>query len=278
MYFRELATAGITLPFTSRYTDKHFRCQNVDISKVYDFETLFYKIKKNMLIIAPNATLDSAFSNYCFCEKVKTGFDTIQQCFALVEKEISHHPNTEMIYAYIPHFDEISHKNGINSSQSVDLFRQIDKLFTDLVEKCKNTDTLFIVTADHGLIDSTPDKILQLSNYPSITECLILPLCGEPRVPYCYVRPAKLNQFFDEVEKHLGHYCERYSLEELLEKSLYGIGTPNPRFFDRIGDQILLMKENYVLHDRVYLEPQSEYIGYHGGLSCDEMVVPLVMI
>jgi hypothetical protein len=92
------------------------------------------------------------------------------------------------------------------------------------------------------------------------------------------VRPTKLNQFIAEVEKHLGHACERFSLEELLEKNLYGIGNPNPRFFDRVGDQILLMRENYVLHDQVYLEPQRSYIGYHGGLSREEMLVPLVLI
>jgi predicted AlkP superfamily pyrophosphatase or phosphodiesterase len=281
MYFRELATAAISLPFAPRFTDSSFKSLDVDISQILCFETIFTKINKKVKIISPRATINSAFSDYCFGEKDKMGYDTIAQCFQSVISAIvptSGVAPTETIYAYIPHFDEYAHYHGINSPQTIEIFQQIDREFERLVKLSMGMDTTYIVTADHGLIDTTPDSILQLSSYPSIRECLILPLCGEPRVPYCYVRPQKLSQFISEVDKHLGAYCDRYELSELLEKKLFGTGTPHPKFFDRVGDQILIMRENYVLIDKVYHEGHKQFVGFHGGLSDDEMRVPLVVV
>ena len=57
------------------------------------------------------------------------------------------------------------------------------------------SDTLVIVTADHGIIDTARDRVIDLEDHPQLAETLVLPLCGEPRVAYCYVRPDRRRDF-----------------------------------------------------------------------------------
>ncbi|MCL1827442.1 MAG: alkaline phosphatase family protein, partial [Candidatus Cloacimonetes bacterium] len=216
------------------------------------------------------------FSNYCYAGKPKIGYSTINECFDLLKKDTT--PKPDMTYVYIPHFDDISHQHGINSPQAFECFTAIDYSFRRLVEEQKNSDTLFIVTADHGLIDTLPEEKIHLDDYPDIKDCLILPLCGDPRVAYCYVRSNKIKRFRSLVDMQLNKYCDRYSLDYLIEHNYYGLKSINPRFYDRVGEEVLILKGNYVLYDSVYKENFKKLVGFHGGTSRDEMLVPLILV
>lgn len=43
-------------------------------------------------------------------------------------------------------------------------------------------------------------------------------------------------------------------------------------------DGSIVNKENYVIKDFILGEPEHFHIGYHGGVSQEEMFVPLVVI
>ena len=45
-----------------------------------------------------------------------------------------------------------------------------------------------------------------------------------------------------------------------------------------MGDYVLLLRENYILKDRLPGERAFRHIGVHGGLSEDEVLVPLVYV
>ena len=277
MYFRELATAGVPLRFMPRFAEMNLSDMDVDINDLLNFEPIFRRITRDMFLLCPKLTIDSPLSNYCYADKTKYGYEKVEECFAMIEKQILKNEKDEMVFAYIPHFDEVSHLFGINSPEAINMFQHIDNLFDNLVKKTKDTDTLYIITADHGMVDTTPETVLNINDFPLIKECLILPLCGEPRVPYCYVRLTKYEQFLAEVDKKLGKYCHRFSLSDAMNMNLYGIGDINPKFFDRVGDEILVMNGNYVLIDKVYKETYKKFIGFHGGLTRDEMMVPLIL-
>jgi hypothetical protein len=278
MYFRELATAAIPLPFAPRFVADTFSNMKVDINEILNFKTIFKTLNCSMKLLAPKVSIDSAFSRYCYGDKAKQGFEKVEECFALIKEEIELRPDTEMIYAYIPHFDDMAHHKGINSQESVNFFKNIDKMFHDLTVQTQDTETLYIVTADHGLVDTTPKEILKITDFKDIHNCLILPLCGDPRSPSCYVRPAKLDYFRRAVDDQLSEYCERHTQQELFDMNIYGLGEVNPLIYDRIGDEILFMKSNYAMVEKVYHEEQKEIIGFHGGLSGEEMLVPLIII
>ena len=63
----------------------------------------------------------------------------------------------------------------------------------------------------------------------------------------------------------------------MISSDWFGLGTPHPRLRERICDRVLLLEEDYLLKDWLPQERRFEMIGVHGGLSRDELWVPLVL-
>jgi len=64
---------------------------------------------------------------------------------------------------------------------------------------------------------------------------------------------------------------------ELVAQGWFGPGPSHPRLLERIGDYVLMMKGRYVVKDWLPQERRHVLIGVHGGVSEDEMRVPLVL-
>ena len=103
----------------------------------------------------------------------------------------------------------------------------------------------------------------------------MLPLCGEPRTAFCYVRPALVEEFERYCLEVLGGKLDLIRSRELVEKGLFGLGEPHPRLDERIGDYTLLIRGNGVIRDWVPPEKLHLQLGVHGGLSPAELLVPL---
>ncbi|MBN2885309.1 MAG: phosphodiesterase, partial [Chromatiaceae bacterium] len=73
-------------------------------------------------------------------------------------------------------------------------------------------------------------------------------------------------------------FGERLDLIEsarLVEAGFFGTGAPHPRLLDRIGDYCLIPRERGILVQRLPFEEGHRQIGVHGGLSPQELEVPL---
>ena len=65
--------------------------------------------------------------------------------------------------------------------------------------------------------------------------------------------------------------------EELVRMGLFGLGKPDARLYHRIGDYSIVMKDNWIIKDRIAGKKEKLNIGNHGGVSRAEMLVPLVV-
>ena len=139
-------------------------------------------------------------------------------------------------------------------------------------------DTLVLVTADHGLIDTGPGDRIDLANHPELEACLSLPLCGEPRAAFCYLRPRRVQDFQDYCQHILDGHALLKPSQELIHQGLFGQGEPHPGLEDRVGDYTLLLTGRSVIRDQLPSEKGTVQIGVHGGLSATELQVPLCVI
>lgn len=105
-----------------------------------------------------------------------------------------------------------------------------------------------------------------------------MPLCGEPRLVYCYVRHDKREEFESYVQQELSAACDLHRSSDLVAQGLFGLGEPHPELLSRVGDYTLVMKENYAFTGRIPGEGVLQMTGFHGGLSAAEVYVPLVMV
>ena len=154
----------------------------------------------------------------------------------------------------------------------------MDKKISKLSKSLENTDTTIIVTADHGLINCGRNRIIDLTDHPELRDMLVMPLTGDARTVYCYVRPNKTKQFEKYVKTKLGKFCEIYKSDDLIKKGFFGLYRPHKKLKDRVGDYTIIMKENYIIQDQIPGVEKKNHIGRHGGVSKEEMYVPLIVI
>lgn len=276
MQLKEIGVVTAILPFQPRYGGASLGAAKINIADVFHERSVFERIDTPSTVITSSRIVDSDFSLASTRKARRRAYENLDEYFAQIVSTVRE-PGRKYIYAYWPEFDHACHTHGIGSAQAAAHFERIDAGFSALLESLAGSDTLLIVSADHGLIDTVPQHTIALTAHPQFAETLTLPLCGEPRVAYCYVRPARVRQFENYVAQELGEYCWMMSAEQALEEKLFGEGTPHPRLYDRIGDYLLLMKENYVIKDLLRGEKPFSQIGVHGGLTADELYVPLVV-
>ena len=129
-----------------------------------------------------------------------------------------------------------------------------------------------------AFVETSAAETVWIDQQPFLQNALSQPLSGEPRVAYCQVRPRHAAGFEDYVQTHLADAVELHCSQTLLDRGWFGPGVPDPRVQDRIGDYTLVGKGNHVIKDTVHSGGMRADIGVHGGISEDELRVPLLAV
>jgi predicted AlkP superfamily pyrophosphatase or phosphodiesterase len=280
MYLKEIGAVSTILPFITRVNPYPLSESGVNPKKIFTEKSFFDKIKVTSYFIQDETI---AYSDFSLSHKGKSKLlpfkkSSLNSFFRQIKKAIKSSNRRKYIYAYWSDFDSMCHAYGTKSTKTNKHFSEINKKLESFIKSIEKTDTTVIVTADHGFIDSDKSKLIDLKKHPKLADSIIIPLCAERRLAYCYVRPSKTKQFEDYVENNLKHACYLYKSNDLIKKNYFGLFKPNKKLFDRVGDYTLIMKENYVIMDSILGEKRSFHIGNHGGVSKQEMYVPLVII
>ena len=251
------------------------------MNQIMDIKSFHKGFKGNCFTLIDKKISDSPFTNYVSKDTKIIPTKTYKNTFTKL-KELINKKSTKrrLIHAYIPELDSMAHKEGINSKEVKDIFWDLNKRMKNLSKSVKETNTLLLVVADHGLIDAEPKTEMWVENIKGLKECLTIPLAGEPRVRDVFVRPSKVKDFEEIVKSKMSKFCWCFKGEQLIKDNFYGLGTPNKKLYDRVGDYVLIMKEKYILRDKLanYEKPKKFHKGKHGGVSDDEMIVPLILI
>lgn len=279
MNLKEIGIVSTTLLFRPRIGGQSFSERGLEMDKIIQEKSFFSKINTNSYAVYPSSIIDSDFTNTTTFKSKKVEYkdNDMGDLVNKILKTVKSSKNEKYIFGYWMDMDTTNHESGVTSKKSEKHFKKIDKQIKRLAEKLKGTNTTLIITADHGAINTPDEKIIKLEEHPKLKECLSLPLCGEGRVAYCYVHPAKIKVFENYIKTRLSPYCQMYKAEEIIKKNLYGLFKPTKKLFDRIGDYVLVMKKDYSLMDN--LDGKRKFdAANHGGISKEEMFVPLIVI
>ncbi|MEE9596026.1 MAG: alkaline phosphatase family protein [Acidiferrobacterales bacterium] len=277
-YFKELGVVAAPLPFKRRSSERSLKDAGVDARKLFDQPSMFEGIDTPSHIVLPANIVESEYTTAHSGPAERWAYTSLQRCFRVIEKIIRRTSSRQYIYAYWPELDTLSHTYGTQSKEVAKHFDQLDAAFARFLDRIEGSGTTVIVTADHGFIDTGPDRLVQLESHPELVSTLALPLCGEPRVAFCYVHPDRRERFKEYAQDRLGYCAEIYRSEQLVEQGFFGLGKPNPRLLDRIGHYALVMKDRYAIKDWIFGERRYEHTGVHGGVSEEEMYVPLIVV
>jgi predicted AlkP superfamily pyrophosphatase or phosphodiesterase len=179
-------------------------------------------------------------------------------------------PGKKYIYAYWNQPDAVMHETGCYSERTAEAIRGIDNSVEALCGAL--TDTLVIVTADHGHIDV---RYRFVSDHPALMDMLIRPVSVESRAAAFYVKDAYKRQFPDAFREAFGADFLLLSQAEVVESGLFGNGVMHPRFLESVGDYLAVAVADYAI---VYNHESKLFAATHAGLTKQEMDVPLIMV
>ncbi|MFC7222990.1 alkaline phosphatase family protein [Halalkalicoccus sp. GCM10025322] len=183
------------------------------------------------------------------------------------------------VHAYVPAIDAVAHADGTESrAYEATLSMIADPLRTELIERLDRETaarTLLIVTADHGHVDTDPATNVDLSTIDGIREHLRtdgsgepIPPVGGPRNVRFHVESGRETAARAVLERELD--ARVFDRAEALDRRLFGDGEPIDDFDGRCGELICVPCERGLWWDGHELD----FVGMHGGLHPDEMLVP----
>ncbi len=182
-------------------------------------------------------------------------------------KTLCKEPERKYIYAYWNQPDGLLHRNGCNAQVVKEELETLEYMVKQLVDACE--DTLFLVTADHGHIDT---EYVVLQDYPAICDCLTRLPSLEPRVLTFFVKEEKKEVFEVEFRKEFGDHFLLLPMEEAIERNLFGTGVHHENFRGMLGDYLAIATGNLSI-----FYTDERWVSMHGSLTEDEMLIPLIV-
>jgi len=273
-YFREVEAVLAVLPYQPRHGS---RAPKIAARMLLDHTPVFDRLKARSHVVAPNRIVHSEFNAAHNGKAEPHGFASLGRMFETIARIVRTPGERNYLHAYWPELDRLAHEHGISSREALTHLAELDRAFASLLAEIRGTSTTVIVTADHGFIDARADQAVDLETHPQLASMLSLPLCGERRAAYCYVRASERERFVEYVAAHLEEYAHLKDSQYLIEAGYFGLGPAHARLQERIGDYTLIMKDRSVIKDWLPGEPRYVQIGVHGGMCPQEMYVPLIV-
>ena len=187
---------------------------------------------------------------------------------------LNHADAKTFVSVYWPGLDTVAHIRGPQTDAYVAELRAIDDAIRrELIGRVDNT--LLVLTSDHGFVPMRAKDYVEIHDHPEIERSMLLPPVGEPRASYFFARSGARDRLATALEGFATDGLVLLDPEELLAANLLGTGEAHPEIENRIGDLAMVATGQAGIFqaypDAITLR------GMHGGLTEDEMLVPLLV-
>lgn len=176
-------------------------------------------------------------------------------------------PNEKYVYAYFHEPDSVMHRKGVFSEKAKGVLRDMERRAEELARSLE--DTVFLITADHGHINS-PKAVI--TDYPDIMECLVRMPSIEPRCLDLFVKEGMEDRLERAFAEHFGEDFILIPKREVLERQLLGRGAPHMRLDDMLGDYLAAAVGDI----SIYNKKSKNFVANHAGLTRNEMEIALI--
>jgi predicted AlkP superfamily pyrophosphatase or phosphodiesterase len=180
------------------------------------------------------------------------------------------------ITAYWSGLDTLAHAYGPDTDLWEAEFRTVSHLlaeeFLGSIPDQDREGTLLLITADHGQIHIPPEQILTVKEHAELSQHLMVPIMGESRAAFVYPRPGRAGAIRDYLEEAFPGWFVVLDSVEALQAGLMGKPICDESYA-RAGELLVLPRDNHAVQQ---IQPSMSLLGRHGGLTPEEMLVPLI--
>lgn len=272
-YFKEYGRSIDVLPNRDSYTGETYKDAKVNVQDVINYVSIYEQIEK----VSTGVKAYEINPSHCISRSNRNiNADTINILCDSVEA-ICKNTDKNFVLAYNDNPDALLHQYGCKSDEVKEFILDTERKIENLYNNLQGTNTLLIVSADHGHKDI--ETVYDIQNMEDIQECLIMPPSLESRCTVFWVKEEKKKQFEQIFKENFEAEFLLYTKEEFLEKNMLGFGNKHKKVDDFIGNYISVSigSASFKLGTCISKE-KTEKKSTHCGLSPEEMEIPLIIM
>ncbi|WP_332899344.1 alkaline phosphatase family protein [Haladaptatus sp. CMSO5] len=287
-YYEELSEVLLTLPFSTldgEYAPEKFDGLDGRFLFSPPEQTVYERAREvgvTPTVVMPERISRSEHSKLAMAGADVSGYGDLAHMGRLVRKTLESAAGPSYTYAYVPHVDGVSHQHGTKSPEYEKMVSKVTgHIQRELVERVAPevaANTLLVVTADHGHLDTDPETNVDLDTIDGLGEHLKrgpdgepIPAVGSGRNLQFHVRERHVESLRELLEAKLDMLT--FDREEYTARGLFGDRDPSAHFEAHAPDLVAVPRNKLVWYD----DGELDQIGSHGGLTPDEMLCPFAI-
>ncbi|MGA2489901.1 MAG: alkaline phosphatase family protein [Anaerolineales bacterium] len=261
-------------------------------SLIYPTTNLYRPLKKQGVaatIFQHREYTPSTYSDVVFKGAKAIGYRTLPEALINLTGKLSEAKSPAYYFFYFDRIDAIGHEYGPESAQ---LTAEIQTFLTTMEQiflkalSGNHKKILFLLTADHGQVEIDPQTSIYLNRNPtfaSVEKFLKTNRAGEFIVPagsardfFLYIKDGMVDEAQAFLASRLEGRAEVRKVAELMKAGYFG-PVISPEFRGHVGNLVILpyRGESVWWYEKDKFE--QRFHGHHGGLTREEMEIPLVI-
>ncbi|HXQ91505.1 MAG TPA: alkaline phosphatase family protein [Nitrososphaerales archaeon] len=283
MFVSELGTIGQMLRFVPILGGRSLFDSGLDSRTFLDSKTIHERLTEegiSSIAYVPNYIIDSGLSRITYRgAEIEPSFsfgDTLIRTRRNLEKSKGN--SFHFVYHASP--DTVSHARGPYSEEFAteleSIFRLVSKQLFAKLDKQVARKTTLLISGDHGAVKVNRNSILDVADHSELVSLLRMPPTGDSRASILNIRPDAKEKVLAFFEMNYPEQFEIFDSLKLLSEGYFGLGDVKEEVFNRIGDLVVVPKFDNAIDNSQIGSRNGEIPGRHGGLSEEEMQVPLI--
>lgn len=288
LYFHETGALMYTLPFravTNRYSK---RSRKLDPDVLFSGATVYSRMKeagiRSYVLVNRNISR-GAYSDRIFSGSTVVPYSYITDCIIQLRNIIENDAGPLYVYVYLESADAVGHSYGprteMYSAEVSNISRTIKHELLDKIDPIHARDVAVIFTSDHGLVQVEPKETFYLNGIDRLWDKFEIhmgdqiPPVGSPRDVFLHVREGLEHEVAELLKKKLDGYSEVLLVEDGVKAGFFGSPEPSEIFYRRAGNVMILPEDGRTVWYRIKGQIPMHLKGLHGGMTRDEMIIPL---
>ena len=217
------------------------------------------------------------------------GYQTLPEAMINLRILLNEPRKPRYIGFYFGDVDSIMHKYGpVSPHARAEIESMLDTLLKQFLlplKKHPRGETLFLLTADHGHVEVDPETTVFLNRDPAfsgIEKFLKRNQAGKTIVPagsardfFLYIKDDFLDEAQQFLQSRLIGKADVVKTEDLIKAGYFG-EIISETFLSRVGNLVILSYRYESVWWYVKDEFEMNFYGHHGGLTPQEMEIPLI--
>ena len=290
VYMSEIGEIIVSLPFTrpGEY-GRDTLVGTLDPKALLDEQTIFQRLKAEgvkSVTFVNRPLARTVYSTLSRKGSELASYMTSSDFAVSLRRWVEKSRGPTMFYAYWPYIDTVEHTYGPNTDEvEVEaslISHALQEGFLSKMSREAAKKTLILVTADHGQVNVVPEKLLYMNRWTKLSRVFAKTPSGKSILPwggardvFMQIEEDLLDETADYLEAKFAGSASIIKTADLIDQGMFGINKPSRRFRRRAGNLMILPHGTKTAWYRYRKGDSLKVKGHHGGLTKDEMTIPL---